>query len=631
MACQTTFEQYNNAFLAATPDIAQEIKDFSFRMPMWLADNWELKRWEATDNVMQQLIFRGSMPQVERGFNLWKQLASSAGCSPCVSDCSYNWSKFGGHGFQRQMISLMERQFRTDNYCVNSIKTTLEYEQTFEKIIENIQYQVAFFKEYNIGFNFLTGIALKGMVDGSGLRFNTADPYVYRNVGTATLSKLTTGITTKIYESLRRRQTVTPFDIVNGRPVYAISASDELLDALYMQDPTARQDLRFSSAADAVLNRYNFMSTIRGQWINAPIMYPRRFLNPVDNGGAWIEVFPYVNNIPAEVGTFSDLNPAWESAPYEEVLFYGRSPFSLFYRDQITSIGSGTDFGPEPSFMNQWLWVNIQTDCDPFRREGYFATSIEMALSAQYSDGVYGFIFPRPPTTLISEYWPAPVCPPSDSECDNTVPAITTCPCPLVLSAVPNAFTAGLYTLTFATPIDAVVEDTIQIGIATGGYLTGEVVQITSDGLTLEIQFSATTVITDCNGFTAVFCDNTLGCSSTVLTACDCRAGETGDVKLVLANNIKAVTTGQLIVGFMGDGTQVEFLLTADADLVNNTYLVEYGPGYGPTDDPTGAGMTALEADLVCDRNGVVRVCVPPETDATCPECGGAVLTACAS
>src|SRR5690242_14975453 len=109
MACQNTVETFNNAFLAGTPDIAAEILDFTYTMPIWLSDIWNLKKWEATDTVMQQLIFRGSMPEVERGFDRWKRLASSAGCEPCVNDCSYNFTTFQGHGFERRLISLMSR------------------------------------------------------------------------------------------------------------------------------------------------------------------------------------------------------------------------------------------------------------------------------------------------------------------------------------------------------------------------------------------------------------------------------------------------------------------------------------------------------------------------------------------
>lgn len=626
--CQLTHETFNQAFLAGTPDIAAEILDFSYKMPMWLADLWELKRWEATDSVMQQLVFRGSLPEVERGFDRWKQLASSAGCEPCTNDCSYNFTTFSGHGFDRRLISLMRREFKTPEYCVNEIKSAHEFEQTFAKIIENIQTQVAFFKEYNIGLNFLTGIAQKLIVDSGGIKGNSADPYSYRALGTATLSKLNFRMLTKLYEGLRRRSDVVPFDIQNGQPLYAISASDELMDDLYIADANARADLRFSSAADALLQRYNFMSSIRGQFINAPLLYPRRFEY---TGGQWIEIYPFVNGIPAEIGSFSDLNPAWENATYEEVLIYGKAPFNVFYRDQISTIGEGTDFGPEPSFMNQWLWVNVQTDKDPFRRQGYYATAIEMALSPQYSGGVYGIMVPRPSQRSVAEFFPADICPPASVVCDNEVPAIITCPCPLVLSATADPFNSGRYTIVFGVPIDAEVNDSIQIGLATGGYITGTVSAITSDGLTLSIQFTAGTVISNCNGFTAVFCDNTLGCSSMVLNTCDCRSGELGNFKVILSNPIKAVTAAQIVYGYMGDGTTQHFAVVS-ADMITNTWVLEYAAGYGPTDDSTGAGFTNLETDIVCDRNGIVSICVPPATDATCPACGtGPVVTACAS
>lgn len=628
MTCQTTFEVFNQAFLAGTPDIAAEILDFSYKMPMWLADLWDLKRWEATDSVMQQLVFRGSLPEVERGFNRWKQLHSSAGCEPCVNDCSYNFTTFQGHGFERRLISLMRREFKTPDYCVNEIKSAHEFELTFAKIIENIQTQVAFFKEYNIGLNFLTGIAKKLVVDSGGIKGNPSDPYVYRPLGSATLSKLNFRMLTKLYEGLRRRSDVIPFDVQNGQPIYAISASDELMDDLYIADANAHQDLRFSSGVDALLNRYNFIASIRGQFINAPLLYPRRF---EVIGGEWVEIFPYVNGIPAEIGSFSDLNPAWENATYEEVLIYGKSPFSVFYREQITTLGEGSTFGPEPSFMNQWLWVNVQTDCDPFRRQGYYATAIEMALAPQYSGGVYAIMVPRPPQSQTAVFFPADTCPPTPVDCDNDVPDVTACPCSLVLSALADPFNPGRYTLVFAAPILVNVGDNIQLAIETGGYLQGTVIAESSDAKTLSVQFSANVVVSNCNTFTAVFCDNTLGCSSDVLSTCDCRAGETGNFKVILANPIKALTAGQTVIGFMGDGTQQDFDVVS-ADVQTNQWVLEYSAGFGPTDNPTGGAGDSDEADLVCDRNGIFRLCVPPATDATCPACGtGPVSTPCFS
>lgn len=625
--CQYTAEDYNQAFLAASPEIAQEILDFTIQTPMWMADVWNLKEWQTNQNVMQQLVFKGSLPEIERGFDRWKQLASAAGCSPCTTDCSYNWTTFSGHGMERRLVQLMRREFRTPEYCVSEITSSFEYETIFAEIIKNINLQVSFFKEQNIGLNFLTGIAKKMIIDGGGLKANTQDPYSYRAKGTAVLGKLNRRALTKVYEGMRRRGDALPFDMQNGKPIYAISASDELFDDMFMNDATVRQDLRFSSAADALLNRYNFNYSVFGMFIQAPILYPRRFDYV---SGAWIERFPIMNGLPMEVGQFSDLNPQWENAEYEEVLIHGKDPYAVFYRNPIGSIGSGTDFGPEPAFMNAWQWVNIQTEGDVFRRQGFFATSAEIALSAQYSGSVYAILVPRPSNALIAEYYPNQICPPTPSDCDNEVPAVT-CPCPLITGSIYNPIN-GRYLISFAVPVSGSLESAILLGIGTGGYVTGTLKALATDGLTAEVSFPAGTDLTNCDIFTEVFCTDILACTSSVLQVCDCRSGQTNQFELVLSSPIKAITASDIIYACMGDGS-TQHLNVLSVDMVTNTWTVEYAAGYGPTDDPTGAGDTNLNEGVNCDRNGITSVCVPPATDAACPTCAAcgsqAVITQC--
>lgn len=41
----------------------------------------------------------------------------------------------------------------------------------------------------------------------------------------------------------------------------------------------------------------------------------------------------------------------------------------------------------EPSFLSQWTWVN-PTNTDPFRRQGYFATSGTITCSATSNTGI---------------------------------------------------------------------------------------------------------------------------------------------------------------------------------------------------------------------------------------------------
>jgi hypothetical protein len=117
-----------------------------------------------------------------------------------------------------------------------------------------------------------------------------------------------------------------------------------------------------------------------------------------------------------------------------------------------------------------------------------------------------------------------------------------------------------------------------------------------------------------------------LSCTATVQIASDCRSDQTGEVSLTLSQAIRA-SIGETITLYFGDCT------TAAAEIKSIEaegliYGVSYDTGFGPTDDPEGEGETQLNADMICDRGGIIKVCVPPSTDITCPPCE-ATLTAC--
>lgn len=614
----------NEAFLAAPPLISQQILDLSIKSPNWLGELFALEEWPTgAGTIMEQLIFRAALPQIERGMEKWKKLGNVSGCSPCAGpDCSYNWTPFGGHGFERKLTELMRREFRSPDYCVAEIQTTAHFKEVFAKIVENLYRQTDFFKEMNIGLNVLTMLAKKFFVDGSGPRFNTETPYVYPNTGGVRLSTLNIEMLQFFYEHMRRIPDAVPYDVVDGSPIYSILASHQLLSRLFRDDSNLRQDVRFSGMANDMLTKYNFMSTIRGMFLAAPILYPRRA--KLDAAGNFVEVLPFVNDVPAEVGSYTYLNPEYEAARYEEVIIHGKYPFKLFYMPTEQSLGENSSFGPEFAFMNTWLWINPLTEQDPFRRNGYFATSAQLGVSQQFSDGIYGIMVERPSTTLMSMYTPNPVCPVPPPTCTNVAPA-TGCPCPVVVDMQANPFTAGHYYFTFATPISGEAGSTVQLQLDNGAYVTGTLVQISTDGKTAEIAFSAPLAQGLCTQIVGIYCDSSLGCSADVVSASDCRSGQTNTVKLVLSNPIKALTAGNVIVAYFGDCTTAN-LSVVSVDAVNSTWTVAYAAGSGPTDNPTGSGTppthAPLNADMICDRKGIVKVCVPPTTDATCPACG---------
>lgn len=637
--CVLPVEAVNEAFLAAPPLISSQILDLTIKHPNWLRDLPQLEEFpRGNGTIGQQLIFRGEMPQIERGLQAWKKLGNNTGCGDlCSPDCGYNWTVFGGHGIDRKVFELMKRDFRSPDYCITEIQTTAHFEQIMAMTVQTLYRQVDFFKEINIGQNVLTMLAKKFMVDSGGAKGNTQDPYSYRPLGTAQLAMLNVTMLQFFYEWMRKLPDCIPYDVVNGSPIFALECSEQLLSDLYRIDQNMRQDVRWSNSADALLTKYNFITTVKGMFLPAPILFPRRFnwvaATPVV-AGHWEEVLPFVKGIPAEVGSFTGFNPDYEAATYEEVLLHGKFPFKVYYLPTETTLGQNTNFGPEYSYFNAWKWVNPETRQDPFRRVGYFATSATIGVAPQWSDGIFGILVARPSVKSMAMFYPETLCPPTPVECDNEVPAVT-CPCPVVLEFSPNPVTAGNYFITLAVPTDAVRGNTLQFGLEGGGYITGTVAAVDASGYHLEVTLPRNC---NCNRIISIYCDDTLGCYSEVLSATDCRSSATGQVKLYLKRPIKAMTEGDVILATFGDGT-TQHLQVCSVDICKNLWYVSYADGYGPTDDPDCSelqnqghcGNWYCDGDMLCDRCGIISVCVPPETDATCPDCGTYTVIPCGS
>jgi len=563
MDCTICAQDIQEAFLQAPPLIASQIIDLSVQHPNWYRDLYEVEEFpRGNGTIQEQIVYRAAKPQIERGFDLWKRLnnnMSNYGCNNCAGpDCSYNWTVWGGYGLERKIMELMHRDFRSPEYCISEIQTTAHFEQLFAKIVENLYAQVDFFKEINIGQNVLTQLAKKYVVDSNGAQPNPGNPYVYRNVGAARLATLNIMLLEFFYEQMRRLPDCVPYDVVNGAPIFSLECSAQLLSHLYRDDANLRQDARFSGAANDLLMKYNFMSTIRGMFISAPILYPRRF-NLEAVTGEPVEVLPFVNDVPAEVGAYTGINPAYELATHEEVILHGKFPFKLYYMPTETTLGANSSFGPEYAYFNSWQWVNPQTIQDPFRRVGFFATSATIGVSQQFSNGIFGVLVERPSVKSMAVFLPETLCPPEPVVCDNAVPP-TACPCPLILNFVPSPVTAGNYFITFAVPQTIGPGGTILLGLDNGGYITATVVAASADWYHFEITLPLGVTADICTHFTTVFCDDSRGCSADVLSSSDC--AQFGTVTLVLNHAIKA-EVGEQVVVFYGDGTSSTETITA--------------------------------------------------------------------
>lgn len=604
-SCQFVDEKtINEAFLAGAPLIARTMLAYNIQTPNWFRDMFKVEPWPAGNGtLMQQPVFRGSLPKIEENFDQWSLQDNTTGCDPQANNnCAYNFTTLGGHAMEMKITRLMDRDFKSPEYCVRTIQNTFMYEAVFQQILNNLNRQIDFVKENNIGRNFLVGIAKKLLIDGGGFKPNVGNPYAYRNKGTATLSALSIGALEVLYEMMRRMPETVPYDVVDSAPVYALVASPQLLSHLWRDNPGIRQDLRFSSMADKLVTSYNFMSSIMGMYVPVPYLYPRRFR--YDNANSkWIQIYPWVNGVPAQVGSFTDINMQYEDPSYathEEVLIHGRDPFTVWYQPTVSSLGAGSSFGPEPGYFDSWQWSNPETKQDPGRRVGFYWTHASIGISAQNSEGVFGILVPRVPTSMMVQYWPSGSCPPTDPTCTNLVPA-TGCPCPGITSVVPNNVSGNSYFVSLVVPLTANNGDIIQFGYSTGGYVNGTQVGFSADRKTLEVTFGV--VPPNFQNFTTIFCDNTLKCSSGI-SSYNTNCVDNTRIDLVLQQPIKAVTNNDVVTVFFGNGTSMTANVIGAPDMTRLLWTVDIG-----------------SAAFCDDQGGVARICVPTGTNAACPAC----------
>jgi hypothetical protein len=565
---------------------------------------------------MQQITFRGELPEVEEGFDSWATIDDPSGCGDvCAPNCSYNMYTMGGHSMQSKLTRLMSKDLRTPDYCVAAIQNTRQYREVFSQIIQNLYNQINFQKEINIGQNYLTGIAKKYVMDSEGFKPNPEDPYAYRPKGTATLSALNITALEFMYEVLRRMPDVVPYDIQNSMAVYAMVASPQMIARMTRDDPSLRADYRAAASsggqyADNLINRYNFTSTLRDMFFPVPYLWPRRFRYDSGNN-KWVRILPWVKGVPGTVGTFGGMNPNYEDprvATHEEILFHGRDPFSVFYQTLVESIGEGTNFGPEPGgFWDVLQWVNPQTRDDPGRREGFFFTTARIGISADNSEGVFGWLVPRPPMHLGVAFYPNPIAPPETPGATTNVVPDVGCPVPIIESLTAHLITAGRYWLKLYAPVDAAATDTIQLGHSNGGYVNAVVVTASTDKTVFEVTISGTLPV--CDRWVSVYTGETLGCSARVEHFSVDLADNTR-LDLVLDRPIKADTNADTVTLTYGDGTQASATVVGTPNMLTNAWKVDIGG-------------TAFSNTVA----GVVEICVPTATDATCPSCATALTT----
>lgn len=150
----------------------------------------------------------------------------------------------------------------------------------------------------------------------------------------------------------------------NGLPTLAIIASPEWIANFILANAETRQDIRWADSGKGsnarLLQALGVNTTYRGYMLIAD-MYARRF---TCSGGPPVPVSPFVDNS-ATKGTTTDINPDWESAPYEELFIFDPMVMKQLVPAPITNPAPNFRFDPV-SYVGDIKVQNIPNrQCNP--------------------------------------------------------------------------------------------------------------------------------------------------------------------------------------------------------------------------------------------------------------------------
>lgn len=190
---------------------------------------------------------------------------------------------------------------------------------------------------------------------------NTANSEVFGTVTESDIVTLTQQHLDKMYlRMVRDGGAQDAYGRQNGAPLFLLITSYEQSDALIKANGVAgqtatRDDFRWSDRANELLGPLGVQRTYKG-FHHLVDPFPRRYNYA---SGAWTRVFPFVRNAISANGrgVKYDINPAYETAEYEETIVYHPSVFTSLVPKPISATGE-MDFTPQ-TYRGEFTWRNI--------------------------------------------------------------------------------------------------------------------------------------------------------------------------------------------------------------------------------------------------------------------------------
>jgi hypothetical protein len=350
-----------NAFIAETGRIGPELFQRSARKrPIIGLIGADRGVWQHGMGVtVSNMTFERSMSTTTT--DPWTTAAASDGsnnlCLPAVTEVTF--------GQTQQNMTPRTMALETEYFCIRD----LQFDWQFVKVMNAVKNVLTdrtsweWARKWTQDYYDIAGhnitIRTGGNYDNGSSGYSTANP------PTGTLDF---GTLEEIYQAqYREGSSITRYQQEDtGAMAGEIIMSDEQYKNLLRQNPTLANQINYAymgAKGDNPLlpSGIERRRKLFGNWVIYTDPYPRRFAL---TGGNYVEVPVWVSSSTTK-GQKQTINPAWLSAPYEEIIVYTPDNMRSLAYNTLTNPAPGWNFNALNS-MGDWSARNIlERDCNP--------------------------------------------------------------------------------------------------------------------------------------------------------------------------------------------------------------------------------------------------------------------------
>ena len=570
---------------------------------------------DGSGDVGSKYMYHHNIGDQTSDFSKWERVTTSLQSmnpnTPCGPNdpCATSCEQTIGWGLSRQEWGIYKRCLTTPEFCVESLRTRYEVKQFLDMYVDTLKFEAErqMSQFIRAGYNVYS---TKLVLTSNGFETNLGDPTKFptivdaNEVGTLNYSALT-----ELHSRIAARA---PRGVQagssNGEPLYYIGIHRQTLKDAFWYDNELQSPLGWAGSGSKVEYVKNNISKA---WMDMflPIHINERRANIVN--GQLVEEFPYTINIPIPggIGTMFDINPGYENADFSIADVFPNSCFKMLTRPKITTLGGGTQFGAQPTMFENWMWFSDRCKGNEFGLRGYWITKANAGLEPMAGvHHMYQVLFKRYKLADKVTFKKPKECFPATGDCAPKVVVEGNCPCPEILGSIEMHPTiAGRYFIPVTASVDATVGQPLELNLTTGS--TYEVAVESIGAVDASGQKVIEVTVPDVSVLLTTDCVKGIGCPVKKI----CKSG-IGDVSFCdLQGGVKVRTTDgvldlpavlpALVTITFGDGS---------VSTTNNVVGI----------DATGFGLELdVTVPVLCEKGGIVEICVPTVTTATCPGC----------